>query len=208
MLQIIKGNLFASKCQTLVNTVNCKGVMGKGIALEFRLRNPAMYERYRRYCLDGQLTIGKLWLYKPPSEEQHWVLNFPTKDHWKYPSKLQYLRAGLEKFVATHRDRGIKSIAFPTLGSHNGGIPEQDSIELMREYLEGVDIDVEIYKFDEKAGDGLYQRLVSEMAHNCEDRFRCRTGLSAPTRSGFSGEQLRIQRFRQSASLRRQKASE
>ena len=86
----IKGNIFQSDKQTIVNTVNCVGVMGKGVALGFRLRYPEMYEKYKVFCQNKQLTVGKLWLYKPDNDSQ-WVLNFPTKIHWKYPSKMEYL---------------------------------------------------------------------------------------------------------------------
>ena len=178
MLRLVDGNLFASECQTLVNTVNCVGVMGAGIALEFRLRYPAMYDRYVRHCREGRLTIGKLWLYKTPSAEgRQWVLNFPTKDHWKRPSKTAYLRAGLENFVATYRIRGIESVAFPTLGSRNGGIPEATSIDLMRKYLEDVEVDVEIYRYDPGAEDDLCRNLRGKIAIVSDTEFASRTGL-------------------------------
>ncbi len=84
-LAVIKGNIFTSQCNTLVNTVNCDGVMGAGIALEFKLRMPEMFEQYVRHCKAGRIDIGKLWIDQPPpgTREQRWVLNFPTKIHWK-----------------------------------------------------------------------------------------------------------------------------
>lgn len=180
MLRVVKGNLFASECQTLVNTVNCVGVMGAGVALEFRLRYPAMYDRYVRHCREGRLSIGKLWLYRtPPSEGRQWVLNFPTKVHWRHPSKTSYLCAGLENFVETHRLRGIESIAFPTLGALNGGIPEATAIDLMSEYLEDVEIDVEIYRYDPSAEDDLCHDLRSQIAKSSDAEFASRTGLRA-----------------------------
>ena len=142
-LDIIKGNLFTSNCQTLVNTVNCVGVMGAGIALEFRLRYPQMYERYVEICNSNLLDIGKLWLYK---SEHRWVLNFPTKKHWKRASKIEFLQLGLQKFVDTYEKKGITSIAFPLLGSLNGGIYENESLEIMTKYLYKCDdIKIEIY---------------------------------------------------------------
>lgn len=112
------GNIFASQSQTLVNTVNCDGVMGAGIALEFKLRLPEMFDRYAEHCRARRINIGSLWLYKPPAEsrEQRWALNFPTKRHWKYPSKVEYLEAGLEKFLESYQQKGIQSIAFPCWG--------------------------------------------------------------------------------------------
>ena len=90
-ISVIKGNIFNTHCQTIVNTVNCVGVMGKGIALVFKLRYPDMFPIYQDYCNRGLIEIGKLWLYKPEDTRQAWVLNFPTKVHWKLPSEYTYV---------------------------------------------------------------------------------------------------------------------
>ena len=166
------GNIFTSECQTLVNTVNCDGVMGAGIALEFKLRLPEMFEQYVEHCKKNRIGIGKLWLYKPPTDirEQRWVLNFPTKLHWKYPSKMEYLEAGLEKFVATYQARGIESIAFPVLGSANGGLDEDESLALMQKYLGNCDIPVEIYRYDPEATDDLYDEFKTKILNCGDDR--------------------------------------
>ena len=155
-LNIIKGNIFTSNCQTIVNTINCVGAMGAGIALEYRLRYPDMYDKYTKLCDENRINIGMLWIYKTPGR---WILSFPTKRHWKYPSKLTYLDAGLKKFVATYKDKGIQSIAFPLLGADKGGIPQEDSLEIMKSYLEGLDIPVEIYKYVPEAEDDLYKKV-------------------------------------------------
>jgi O-acetyl-ADP-ribose deacetylase (regulator of RNase III) len=132
-VKVITGNIFTTKAQTIVNTVNCVGVMGAGIALECRLRFPEMYEKYVTLCDQGQLKIGLLWLYKG---DERWVLNFPTKKHWKYPSKKEYLEKGLEKFLSTYEQKGISSIAFPLLGASQGGIDGEESLAIMLSYLE------------------------------------------------------------------------
>ena len=124
-IKIVRGNIFNTKAQTIVNTVNCVGVMGKGIALVFKLRYPLMFDIYKGFCKSKQIGIGKLWLYKGEPEEP-WVLNFPTKFHWKYPSKLEYIELGLEKFVTTYKEKGITSIAFPMLGTNNGGLSKDE----------------------------------------------------------------------------------
>ena len=142
MINIVKGNLFNSEAQTLVNTINCVGAMGKGIALEYKNRYPAMYKRYRELCNDKLIEIGKLWLYKT---EDKWVLNFPTKDDWRKDSKVEYLILGLEKFVGTYKEKGITSIAFPLLGASNGGLDPKLSLDLMMNYLNQCDIPIEIY---------------------------------------------------------------
>ena len=140
-----KGNIFSSDKQTIVNTINCVGVMGKGVALGFRLRYPEMYEKYRELCKTKQIAIGKLWLYKQSREGLQWILNFPTKIHWKYPSKMEYLEAGLQKFVDTYEEKGITSIAFPLLGTHNGGLDKIEVLDTMHSFLEKCSIPIDIY---------------------------------------------------------------
>ena len=154
-VKVITGNLFTSSCQTIVNTVNCVGVMGAGIALECRLRFPEMHENYISLCNEEKIDIGLLWIYKSP---KRWILNFPTKKNWKYPSKKEYLHTGLKKFCDTYKEKGIESIAFPLLGADKGGIPQEDSLSIMRSYLDNIDIEVEIYRYDPKAKDDLYDK--------------------------------------------------
>jgi O-acetyl-ADP-ribose deacetylase (regulator of RNase III) len=156
MIETITGNIFTTQCQTIVNTVNCVGVMGAGIAYECRLRYPEMYERYVEICKDKKLNIGMLWIYK---YDDKWIMNFPTKFHWKYESKEEYLEKGLQKFLDTYKEKGITSIAFPLLGASNGGISESVSLRIMRRYLEQCEIDIEIYHYDPFASDDLYNRF-------------------------------------------------
>jgi len=173
-MRIIKGNIFTSRCQTIVNTVNCVGVMGAGIAYEFRLRYPHMYLRYQDLCRDKLLNIGNLWLYKT---DERWVLNFPTKFHWKYESKTEYLELGLKKLVDTHHERGITSIALPLLGASNGGIPEDVSIEIMTRHLSQLSIPVEIYYYDPQSTDDLYEEFKQIWSTTPEDLLVKKTGL-------------------------------
>lgn len=126
-VQVITGNIFTSDRQTLVNTVNCVGIMGAGIALEFKFRYPEMFERYVNLCEEGAIDIGKLWIFKPLNSN-HLILNFPTKKHWRNPSKIQFLELGLAKFVETYEQRNIHSAAFPVLGASKGRIPEEAAL--------------------------------------------------------------------------------
>jgi len=143
MILYVKGNLFDSPAQVLVNTVNTVGVMGKGVALEFKRLFPEMYQQYRELCERGQFDIGKLWLYKSP---QKWVLNFPTKKHWRAPSRVEYIEAGLKKFVQVYSYWGIHSIAFPPLGCGQGQLDFETQVQpLMESYLKSLPIDVFIY---------------------------------------------------------------
>ncbi|MGM1051019.1 MAG: macro domain-containing protein [Pseudomonadota bacterium] len=173
-LNIIRGNIFTSNCQTIVNTVNCVGAMGAGIALEYRLRYPDMYKKYTKLCEENRINIGMLWIYKSPDR---WILNFPTKKHWKYPSKHAYLHAGLNKFVATYKDKGIISIAFPLLGADKGGIPQEESLEIMESYLADLDIDVEVYKYSPDAEDDLYSEIKAWLLSQEIDYISKSTGL-------------------------------
>jgi hypothetical protein len=133
-----------------------------------------MFQQYVRLCEAGQLEVGKLWLYKSPDR---WVLNFPTKKDWKWPSKEEYLRRGLEKFVQTYLSRGIESVAFPLLGAHNGGLTESESMNVMLEYLQHCDIPVEIYRYDRLATDDLYSEFKSIVLSSSIEQLQTRTGL-------------------------------
>ena len=150
LLRYVDSPLFESPARVLVNTVNTVGVMGKGVALEFKKRFPEMYRLYREHCKSGRLRVGNLWLYRTPGR---WVLNFPTKVHWKAPSQPGYIRAGLEKLVATYRDRGIDSISFPLLGCGNGRLNFDTQVRpLMEQYLRTLPIPVYIHRRHDSSG--------------------------------------------------------
>jgi O-acetyl-ADP-ribose deacetylase (regulator of RNase III) len=176
----IKGSIFTSPCQTLVNAVNCVGIMGGGIALEFKYRYPAMFEQYVKYCGNGYIQTGKLWIYNVPGSNRK-VLNFPTKQHWKYPSQYEYLEKGLEKFVNTYEIKGITSIAFPMLGAANGGLEPGKVLDLMYSYLELCRIPVEIYDYDACACDDLVDKLRNAFAGNSLKELEEATGLNGKT---------------------------
>lgn len=142
MIKYIEGDLFDSPAQVLVNTVNTVGVMGKGIALEFKKRYPEMFRVYRDVCEKKKLRPGFLMLFYEPD---HWVLLFPTKEHWRNPSKIEYIEAGLYKFCRTYAEKGITSVAFPKLGCGNGELSWSDVQPVMEKYLKDLPIDVFIY---------------------------------------------------------------
>ena len=163
MIKKIKGNIFNTNCQTLVNTVNCIGVMGKGMALECKLRFPEMFIKYKDSCDKKLFKPGYLQIYK---NSKPWILNFPTKIHWKDPSKIEYLEKGLKKFQDEYLNKNISSIAFPLLGASLGGLSEELVYETMTKYLEPLNnIDIEIYEYDYMASDNLFDifyNIVSE----------------------------------------------
>lgn len=143
MIKFTQGDIFESKSQTIVATVNCVGIMGKGLAKEFRLRFPDMYQDYVRACKKGELQSGRLLYYK---DLQHSIICFPTKDNWKGPSKYEFIEAGLKTFVEKYKEWGITSIAFPPLGCGLGGLDWKKVRELIVKYLGPLPIDVEIYE--------------------------------------------------------------
>lgn len=119
MIKYVKGNLLESEAECLVNTVNCEGVMGKGIAYQFKLRFPENNRDYIKACKSGALVIGKLHYWK---EDGKVIINFPTKDTWRKKSEIEFIEKGLNELVVLIPKLGIKSIAIPALGCGNGGL--------------------------------------------------------------------------------------
>lgn len=137
------GDLFGSKAQTLVNTVNCVGVMGKGIALEFRKRFPDAYLDYVARCEQGQVKLGQPYLYK--SLVHQWILNFPTKDHWRMATRLEDIIRGLEYLLLNYKKWEISSIAVPPLGCGQGQLEWRVVGPTLYQYLSKMEIPVELY---------------------------------------------------------------
>ena len=150
-IQYQKGDIFESNAQVIVNTVNCQGIMGKGLALAFKQKYPDMFNVYQQECRTRKLRIGRPTLYQKSTP---WILNFPTKDSWRANSKLEYLEKGLEFLVSHYKKAGIKSIAFPKLGAQNGKLSWDEVGPIMAQYLSQLDVDVYIYIAE---GDREYQ---------------------------------------------------
>ncbi len=144
MLIYRRTSLLESSAQTLVNTVNCVGVMGKGLAQAFKEREPSMFAAYKRICDDRKLEPGKLWLWRG---SDNWVLNFPTKIHWRSPSRIEWIEAGLQKFVAAYESQAITEISFPKLGCGNGNLDWSDVQPVMERYLKDLPIKVYIHDY-------------------------------------------------------------
>ena len=143
MITYLSGDLFQSPAKVLVNTVNTVGVMGKGIALKFKRIYPEMFEAYRNHCERGDFEIGQLFLYKTPNK---WILNFPTKKHWRNPSREEYIESGLKKLRARCAEMGMTSIAFPELGCGNGELDFEAQVKpLMERYLGSLSVPTFIY---------------------------------------------------------------
>lgn len=135
--------MFKSPAKTLVNTVNCVGVMGKGVALEFKKRWPGLMSDYEKKCALGLVKLGKPYVYKDLAGTS--IVNFPTKGHWRSASRLADIEEGLIYFLDNYKDWNIESIAFPPLGCGNGGLEWDVVGPLMYKLLSKVDIPVEIF---------------------------------------------------------------
>ncbi len=142
-MRILVGDILKSKAQTLINTVNCVGVMGKGIALEFKNRFPDMYEDYVQRCQRGEVKPGVPYLYKTLFPPQ--IINFPTKDHWKSISKLSDIERGLQHLVERYREWGVTSLAIPPLGCGNGQLEWRVVGPLIYRFVKDMGIPVEMY---------------------------------------------------------------
>lgn len=137
------GDLFESQAQTLVNTVNCVGVMGRGVALGFKKRFPAMFKDYVRRCEAGEVRLGEPYLFStilPP-----WVLNFPTKDHWRSVARLEDIVTGLDFLEAHYRDWGITSLAVPPLGCGEGQLEWRIVGRELYRRLNRLEVPVQLY---------------------------------------------------------------
>lgn len=139
------GDLLKSSADALVNTVNCEGYMGKGIAYQFKLRFPNTNQDYINACKSGELTIGKLHYFK---EDEKIIINFPTKNKWRAKSKMEYVEKGLNELVKLIKELGIQSIAIPPLGSGNGGLIWSEVKNLIEKKLSVVDEEVQIYIYE------------------------------------------------------------
>jgi O-acetyl-ADP-ribose deacetylase (regulator of RNase III)/uncharacterized protein YwgA len=143
MIRVLIGNIFESKAQTLVNTVNCVGVMGQGIALEFKKQFPDMYEDYLRRCKAGRVKLGQPYLF--PRTTVPWILNFPTKDHWRSVSRLDDIIRGMEYLECHCRKWGITSLAVPPLGCGAGQLEWRVVGSTLYRYLNRLEAAVELY---------------------------------------------------------------
>ena len=144
-LRTLHGDLFHSAAQTLTNPINCQAVMGGGLAMEFRLRFPSMFEDYAQRCGCGEVRIGRPYVWHNFSGRPS-VLNFPTKDDWKAPSRLEYIAEGLRYLVDHYLEMGITSLAFPALGCGLGGLEWSEVRPLMERELLRLSIPVEIFE--------------------------------------------------------------
>lgn len=162
MIYYKSANLLESNAEALVNTVNTVGVMGKGIALQFKNQFPNNYKLYANACKLKEVQVGKLFVTEEISllGGKKIIINFPTKTEWRKPSEYSYIEMGLQDLVKVIQSKGIKSIAIPALGAGNGGLDWNKVKELMEFYLSTINCDVFIYQPNAIIQDALKKERV------------------------------------------------
>lgn len=147
-MRFTQGNLLDAEVEAVVNTVNTVGVMGKGIALMFREKFPENFELYEKACRAGEVRVGRMFV--TPGVVlggPRWIINFPTKKHWRQPTKIEWVREGLEALREVIHEKGIRSIALPPLGCGNGGLDWADVRPLVEAALGDLrDVEVVVYE--------------------------------------------------------------
>jgi O-acetyl-ADP-ribose deacetylase (regulator of RNase III) len=143
MIKFIKGDLFTSEAEALVNAVNTVGIMGGGIALTFKNKFPENFTAYAEACKHGGVILGKMFVTRNNS---NYIINFPTKDHWRDPSKIEWIESGLEDLIKVITENRIKSIAIPALGCGLGGLGWGDVKPKITKALEGLPIEALLYE--------------------------------------------------------------
>jgi len=143
LISVKVGDIFQSEAQTLVNTVNCVGVMGKGLALLFKERFPDMYEDYVRRCAGHTVRLGEPYLYRritPPN-----IINFPTKDHWRSVSRLTDIVKGLQYLKGHIQEWGVTSLAVPPLGCGEGRLEWRVVGPTLYRHLASLEIPIQLF---------------------------------------------------------------
>ena len=122
MIHFTHGDIFAQPAEAIVNPVNCVGVMGRGLALQFKRRHPDAFLAYRRACAERRLRPGRMFMFDTGRDRPRWIVHFPTKRHWRDRSAIEDIEAGLRGLAATLARHGIRSVAIPPVGCGLGGL--------------------------------------------------------------------------------------
>lgn len=147
-IKIQTGDLLQQDTDAIVNTVNCAGIMGKGIALQFKRKWPENFKAYERACKSKQIKVGKMFVHDLGALDHgkpEFIINFPTKNHWREKSKLSYIETGLEDLVQVIRALNIKSISVPPLGCGNGGLSWEIVRPLIENALGHLNVEVRLF---------------------------------------------------------------
>ncbi len=148
MIKYITGNILESNAEALVNTVNTVGVMGKGIALQFKKAYPNNYKAYSEACKRNEIETGKLFVVKDSnfSSGEKYIINFPTKKDWRNPSEYSYISTGLDDLILVLKEYKIQSIAIPPLGAGNGGLDWEKVKKIIEQKLGDIEAEIIVYE--------------------------------------------------------------
>ena len=162
MIKYITGNILESSADALINTVNTVGVMGKGIALQFKKAYHNNYKAYVQACKKNEIGIGKLLIVKDSNLDsgEKYIINFPTKKDWRKPSEYEFIEAGLEDLIRIIKDYNIKSIAIPPLGAGNGGLEWEKVKKMIENKLSNIEIDIFVFEPTQQIKEQLKKERV------------------------------------------------
>lgn len=147
MISYVKGNLFEADVDALVNTVNCVGIMGRGVALQFKKAFPDNFAAYEQACRAGEVVPGRMFVFETGRLNPRFIINFPTKRHWRGKSRVEDIESGLEALKQEIVSRGIRSIALPPLGSGLGGLDWSQVRKQISAVLEPLaDVDIRVFE--------------------------------------------------------------
>ena len=183
-------NVFGCGADAIVNTVNCVGFMGKGLALEFALRYPELEKAYIKDCKEKRVRPGKLNVYQIDGQL---IIDFPTKFHFKYPSQMNWIEEGLADFLRIYKRLGISSVAFPLLGAHNGGLDPDAVSEVMKRELAKADVDV--YICHSRESDPFEKEMIGRFNVADIDLLAQKIRLTAPQKESLIRAQGNIKHF-------------
>lgn len=191
------GDMFQEPTQAIVNTVNCVGVMGKGVALEFKKRWPDNFTAYRKLCLDKKLNPGKMFVFDRGGliiDGPRFLINFPTKNNWRAKSKLSYITDGLDDLVSTIKNMNIKSISIPPLGCGNGGLDWKEVKSVIEEKLTPLS-GVNIVIFSPKEDEDIPEHITNNMKMTFERAILLKTLNDLETYFDGSFDRISLQKI-------------
>ena len=193
MIKYVNSNVFNTDADAIVNTINCVGFMGKGLALEFSLRYPNLLKKYKEKCQNKEITTGKIYYYK---EESITIVNFPTKKDYKFPANIKWIEEDLKDFANTYKNYNITKIAFPLLGCGYGGLNKHDVLKLMEKYLSNLDIEVLIC-LDKENPQGKELEMIKSFNNNNIVELAKNIRLTNKQQISLIEKQHKINRFYQ-----------
>lgn len=196
MIKFKTGNILTDDSQAIVNTVNCVGVMGKGLALQFKQAFPENFKRYKSACEQNRVAIGKMFITEYDDMfSKKYIINFPTKDHWKGKSKQEYIESGLDDLIANINKFNIKSVAIPPLGAGLGGLNWQLVRHVIIEKLSQMDeLMVNVYE-PKVSHDVKYTMMNSKVPEMTKGRALLLKAISFYCGQGYDCTKFEVQKL-------------